>query len=94
MVVEEKTGKQILNEKFSPIFMRYVPKAVAEEFRKFSKENAEGHYGVALKMLLDDRKWRKELAVLSARIEALETKPEDSSTSRKTVKTFGVIKNE
>lgn len=89
MTIEQKTGDQILREKYSPIFMRYVPKDVALEFRTYANKNAAGHYGTALRMLLDALKWRDELSELSARVELLESTPKQPETTRKMPKTIG-----
>ena len=89
MAIEVKNGEQILREKYSPIFMRYVPTEVALEFRTFANENSAGHYGTALRMLLDALKWKNELAELSARVELLESTPKQPDTTRKMPKTIG-----
>jgi hypothetical protein len=88
-MAEEKTGEQIMKEKFSPIFMRYVPKEVATQFRKFAAENSAGHYGTALKMLLDNLKWAEQLNDLSVRVASLETKPAVPVVEKKVPKTIG-----
>ena len=89
MVVVEKTGDEIIREKYSPIFMKYVPKEVAFEFRKFAKDNASGHYGTALRMLLDAVKWSEELSSLKQRIEILESGDNPKTTKPRFPKTIG-----
>ncbi len=87
MAIEEKTGDQILREKYSPIFMRYVPKQIAFEFRTFANDNAAGHYGTALKMLLDALKYKEDISDLIARVELLESSKKEPV--RKMPKTIG-----
>ena len=101
MAIEEKTGDDILKEKFSPIFMRYVPKEVAKDFREFAVMNAGNNYGVALRMLLDSLKHytrlveiETQLSELSLKVQNLENKPETEQRNRKVPKTFGGNRNE
>ena len=72
--METKDGNQVLREKFSPLFMRYVPKPVASEFRKFAVENAGNNYGVALKMLLDSLRYFKRLSEIEVEISEIKAK--------------------
>lgn len=101
MSVDEKNGEQILREKFSPIFMRYVPKEVAKDFREFAVTNAGNNYGVALRMLLDSLKHytrlveiENQLSELSMKVQNLEDKPDDGRRNVKLPKTFGGNRNE
>lgn len=74
--VEKAVGTE---GKFTYLYMKQVPKETAEEFKKLADQEFSGHFGFALKALLDQLVITRELVSESRmdefneRLNALET---------------------
>jgi len=93
-VVEKAAGTE---GKFTYLYMKQVPKDTADEFKRLADEQFAGHFGFALKALLDQLIVTRELISeermdeFNQRLTALEKAfaftlvPEESKKGRRTV---------